>query len=439
MVDALHVWWGSELVGLLVGDGDDVTFRYGANTSARRQISRTMPVDGGAAAYDGAFFSNLLPDGVQRVRLAQRLGVSEGNTIALLRAVGGDCAGALSLLDAELSPTSLAPTKKLLTERFLRDARDKGVIAATIDGDLRLSLAGAQDKLPVIEASGALYLPSGSAPSTHVLKLPSKAFVGLCSNEHFTMSLARDVGLRVAPTRLWLLPGGDKALLVDRYDRRDGVRLHQEDMCQACGKEPWSKYEKDGGPTFAEIIAVLRDDSADAAADIAELLRWQAFNCLAGNNDGHAKNVSMLREPFVRLAPAYDLVCTRAWDELSKQLALAVGEKHDAGFAGPYAWADEADRCSVQPKLAIDIFSETQELIRARAKKTAERVIAEGADATPVRNALAKVDKQCRTGAKLLRVEADWTARRAARKLSKTSKSPTKSKRAVARPVTSKR
>jgi serine/threonine-protein kinase HipA len=416
VADALHVWWGSELVGVLAGDGDDLSFRYGARTPSKNQISRTMPVNDGTVAYDGAFFSNLLPDGVQRLRLAQRLGVSEGNTIALLRAIGGDCAGALSLLDPGIEPASLAPAKKPLTERFLREAREKGVIAATIDGDLRLSLAGAQDKLPVIEARGALFLPSGSSSSTHVLKLPSKSFAGLCSNEHFTMSLARDVGLRVAPTRLWRLPDGEQALLVDRYDRKDGVRLHQEDMCQACGKEPWSKYEKDGGPTFAEIVGVIRDASADAAADIAELLRWQAFNCLAGNNDGHAKNLSLLREPLVRLAPAYDLVCTRAWDELSKELALAVGNKHEAGFAGPYAWSEEADRCSVQPKLAIEIYREMHDLVRTKAKKTAERVIDEGAQATPVRNALAKIEKQCRTGAKLLRVEADWVARRAAHK-----------------------
>jgi serine/threonine-protein kinase HipA len=50
--------------------------------------------------------------------------------------------------------------------------------------------------------------------------------------------------------------GGRTYLLVTRYDRRqrDGrwLRLHQEDFCQALGKPPGAKYQRNqtgvGGP-----------------------------------------------------------------------------------------------------------------------------------------------------------------------------------------------
>lgn len=54
----------------------------------------------------------------------------------------------------------------------------------------RLSLAGAQDKLPVYLApDGRLMLPMNGAPSTHILKVPSGRF----KRGTWSRSAARDL------------------------------------------------------------------------------------------------------------------------------------------------------------------------------------------------------------------------------------------------------
>ena len=68
---------------------------------------------------------------------------------------------------------------------------------------VRLSLAGAQSKLPVVVRDGRVGLPVGNAPSTHVLKPElSEWFKGIAANEHCCMTLARYLGLPVPETEL---------------------------------------------------------------------------------------------------------------------------------------------------------------------------------------------------------------------------------------------
>ncbi len=59
-------------------------------------------------------------------------------------------------------------------------------LAADEKGEVRLSLAGAQSKLPVVEVDGGFALPHGSGrPTTHILKPEPFRFPGLVANEFF--------------------------------------------------------------------------------------------------------------------------------------------------------------------------------------------------------------------------------------------------------------
>ena len=103
------------------------------------------------------FFSNLLPEGYIRAIIAKFVRVSGKNDMAILEKIGGECAGAVSVL-----PEGLVPDTKGGYIRISRDELDS-MMASDTDrpllisrDELRLSLAGAQDKLPVflIDAPG---------------------------------------------------------------------------------------------------------------------------------------------------------------------------------------------------------------------------------------------------------------------------------------------
>jgi len=102
----------------------------------------------------------------------------------------------------------------------------------------RLSLAGAQDKLPVVFEGGRFGLPRGAAASTHILTPAIAALDGSVINEAFCMALGQAMGLLVADTEI-PAAGERQVLLVRRYDRlrpredEPWLRLRQEAVCQA--------------------------------------------------------------------------------------------------------------------------------------------------------------------------------------------------------------
>ncbi len=101
----------------------------------------------------------------------------------------------------------------------------------------------------------------------------------------------------------------------DRVLRADGAlgRVVQYDLCQLNGTMSGSKYEKEGGPGLVACVQLIRRHSSQPAVDLRNLLGWIFFNLYVGNNDSHAKNLSMCRLPGqgVFLTPFYDLMCTR--------------------------------------------------------------------------------------------------------------------------------
>jgi serine/threonine-protein kinase HipA len=335
----LAVYLGARRVGRIDRTDDGLTFTYTEEWLAdpdgfalSLSLPRIRDIDSRRAR---SFFANLLPEANVRVLVCRRLGISEGNDFALLEAIGGECAGALSILPEGVDPLASTDDYELLEPKRLRELAQNYEALPAVDGHgkVRLSLAGAQDKLPVLEEGGRYYLPRGTSPSTHILKFPNRNFKHLPANEVLLTELARRVGLPAVEAR-WEKIGGEGLCVVRRYDRvrvESGTieRLHQEDFCQALGVSSTSKYEQEGGPAFETCVDVVREHSIEPLTDTQALLRWLAFNAIAGNADGHAKNLSLLWEDGWRLAPFYDLVCTRSYERIDRRLAMNVGGEND--------------------------------------------------------------------------------------------------------------
>lgn len=367
-MSALAVWWGERLVGRVLGNGAGLSgFVYDGDWLQDGQsVSCSLPLDetGDFLLPDTRgvhFFGNLLPEGNARDRLVRRLGVADDD-FRLLERLGGDCAGALSLRpEAEVQPASRLAGRHVLSEEDLQRAIRLGGSAAWIPGEgeeaPRLSLAGAQDKIPVClgtprpDGGEAFELPTGDTASTHILKLPVNDLHHVPLYECYTTFMAERLQLPVASIRPVVI-AGHVCSLSTRYDRQqhDGVicRLHQEDFCQVLGRSRSEKYA-DSGAHPGLVAGALREHSNTPAGDLQALIRWQVFNALAGNSDGHLKNLALLAQEGGgwKLAPFYDLVCVLAIENVSHRLALPVGSMQDMGSLTARHWAEFAGQVGV--------------------------------------------------------------------------------------------
>jgi serine/threonine-protein kinase HipA len=370
--DELHVWCDNRLVGYLWRDAQQrLGFRYetGWIESGGFALSQQLPLQQGDFSPNELsaqlFFSNLLPEAGVRTRTVTDLKIADTD-FDLLREIGGECAGAISILPVELTPASEAAYQLLGTDGLAQLVLHRGQsYRFPHDGERpRLSLAGAQDKCPVLIRDNELFLPQGAAASSHILKFEIPDYPHVPAYETFLGGLARRLGLPVAPIELVFL--GDRSyVVIERYDRirlKDGnmQRLHQEDFCQALGYSYARKYEHDGGPSFSQCLELVRRVSVEPLEDSNNFLRWQIFNVLAGNSDGHAKNLSLLyhNTDQVRLAPFYDLVCTRAIERIDPSLAMSVGGERQPGNLKIAHWELLADACGIRKQYLKKLIGE---------------------------------------------------------------------------------
>jgi serine/threonine-protein kinase HipA len=263
-----------------------------------------------------------------------------------IQALGGDTTRQKGGLDA-LAPERLDEVLTGLPQRPL---------AVDEKGEVRLSLAGAQSKLPVIETQEGFALPLDSNhPTTHILKPEPERFPGLVDNEFFCMRLAREVGLQAAAVERAETVSGLPYLVVERYDRDHSHeplrRLHQEDLCQALGKLHVEKYQQEGGPSVVEAMTLIDKASSAPARDRQQFFLALVFNVLIGNCDAHGKNYSLLYDsPAPSLAPLYDLLSTAIYPELTQRLSMSIDGATMLEDVGIESWEHLASEVGFAPR-----------------------------------------------------------------------------------------
>ena len=380
MSDSLTVRLHGQRVGGLEISGplrspEDWQFTYDDAAAGVSPLGLSLSLPIRPAPYQGAvvrnWFANLLPEGSVKESVAARLRIPAADDFALLAAIGGECAGAVSI-GAESDEANEDETDLEAVFYLAGDGAVEGSWALA-GAPHRLSLAGAQDKLAVVrEPDGGLRLPRGGELSTHILKPDSRSLHGLRELEALGLRLATHSGLKVIECEL-VNVGGRAALLLARYDREtlpDGsqLRVHQEDFCQALGYPSEMKYQSQGGPTLARCSALIRDELAFGPAARSQFLDWVAFCCLIGNADAHGKNLAILhgRQGELRLAPLYDLVPTIAFSEreIERTPALDIGNTRRIDQVDGTDWDLFARQTGFAPRM-----------VRRRVQELAEQII----------------------------------------------------------------
>lgn len=341
----LYVFYRDELAGMLYQTGDDrLQFSYNSqwvDSPHGFSLCPTLPLEKNRTfgnLITRAFFENLLPEGTAKDRINQIHRDIAKDTFRFLEKFGEDCAGSFVITPNSHYPATVVPDEVeeiLLSEldSVLDKQQDLGTFIQQHHHG-RFSLAGAQDKIAVIFHDGKFYIPTRGGATTHILKPLIKRFEGGVStvqNEHFCMSLAKEVGMNVPGS--FIVKNKYPYYVVERYDRyinEQGYaeRLHQFDFCQGQGYLARKKYEDDGGPTLEQNFNFIKSVSAVPAKDLEAYVDWLVFNLVIGNNDSHSKNISFIyNHGELRLAPFYDLLSTALYRKITGRFAFGFGKQ----------------------------------------------------------------------------------------------------------------
>lgn len=392
----LDVYVKDELVGSLTEQTNGaMEFKYHPSwltSDSGQPISQSLPLTSQTYRGDEVryFFSNLLPDNEKvRQRMAENLDTSS-HDFSLLGAVGRECVGAFQFVPHNSPPpTEKKATGKELTKREIAEILRNLPIAPlgiSRENDFRISIAGAQAKTGLLKMKSSWYLPTGTTPTSHIIKIP----LGLLpngidlttsiENEWLCLRLCEKLGLDVPQASIGQFED-QKCLIVERFDRnwsadkKKLLRIPQEDLCQALGVAPSQKYESDDGPGIKKIMDFLiASDSPHE--DRAKFLRAQIVFAILGATDGHAKNFSIfLHESGFRLTPIYDVLSIYpAWHkrqirQTQMKLAMSVGASHKnkLNLIFNRHWYESAKTCKFSAKqldfIIADLVTRSQNIL----------------------------------------------------------------------------
>lgn len=371
----LRVLANGDLVGFLDVAEGRWSFHYDAGWNAYA-LSPSFPLvtrgyqDTADIRHVEWFFENLLPEGRLRELIASRDRIDPKDTWALLLRHGQDTAGALSLLPETIGSTDISGVQEKLLPLLpaalqdkIQESRSRNLPLMASWDEIRMSLAGAQEKLGLrIDAHGSMFLPEGTAASTHIVK-PENAsadFPFCPANEFFCMRLAAELKVPVPQVDLLHLP--EPLYVIERFDRTPTAetirRLHQIDLCQALGVSPSKKYESEGGLGLQHLFDLVRSPFIDRPIVATNaILQWVAFNYLVGNLDAHAKNIAFLmRGQKAAVAPFYDMLCVEAYLPRAT-MSMAIAGENKPGWIEGVHWDAIALEAGAAPRLVRGILS----------------------------------------------------------------------------------
>lgn len=377
MIRTLDVYVDDTLVGQLTDESNIWVFEYARSwlvNETRYPLSPHIPLREGRQVDEETFrpvqwfFENLLPEEKARTLLAKDVRVPVEDGFELLNVAGAESAGAITLMpkgEKFASGTALALTHEEMNKRInnlskspLNRAEPK-----------RMSVAGAQHKMLVIYRNGELLEPSGSVPSTHILK-PEHASPDLyyytVRNEWFVMKLAKQCGLNTPSVDIRYLP--EPVYLIERFDRigqfSHRQRCHVLDGCQLLNLASSMKYAHSTAANLRKLAQYSRM-KAQTALDI---FRWAVFNALVGNGDAHLKNLSFfIKDADVIMTPHYDLLSTAIYEaphkHMDHELSYPMGEAQFLGELSEAHIMAFAEELNVPASLAARQLREMAKVI----------------------------------------------------------------------------
>lgn len=307
------------------------TDRFGANSPVLSVVIPLAPSQRRDHAIRRRnWFSELLPEGDQYDYMLAQGDLRRDDTPEFLARYGRDVAGALQVWDLDDPTEPQSPATKKITPAEVR-ALLEDPIGSPLANDPRAgksSLGGVQPKIVLVRTARGWSQALGGYPTTHILKPQlAGARESVIYDEEYGSRIARRLRVANFATSIEEFDGLP-AIVIERYDRQDEKRLHQEDFSQALGASRNQKYQEVGGiVSFQRIGKILKAHAPEQ--DLRRLARMVVLAVGIGNLDLHSKNLGLLHpaDGDVTLAPAYDVV-PQTHLANDGRMALAVNGKY---------------------------------------------------------------------------------------------------------------
>jgi serine/threonine-protein kinase HipA len=242
---------------------------------------------------------------------------------SMLMEVGDDTVGDVSVRLDGGEPTKSPPA--LLHDPIrIRDIRNHVLGPAGIVREAGIS--GAVTKISMARVTTAIR--GLGRTKAWIMKLEDERYPDIAENERACLELARKCRIAAASAAVYEDSVGEKALLVERFDRHWSkplglTKVHVEDACQMLDRFPADKYLL----SLADVADGIRTIASSPVPQMLELIRRFAFCYLIGDSDQHAKNISMWVNPKTdirELSPIYDVVCALPYKGIDRFTALKL-------------------------------------------------------------------------------------------------------------------
>lgn len=363
----LDVYVGDKLVGnitkRLSDDQNSILYRFTYNKQAKAAdfVSLTMPVRDKPWDYKDRLhpvFQQNLPEGAQLSLMLQRFGkIVMDEDMVLLGMTGAQSIGRVKVVPHGFERHwNDLPSVDMAELKGMNDTK-KYVLGLL---DIYAPTQGVCGQMPKVLADAKMALKT----DRYIIKTETDEYAGAAISEALCQQAAMNTGMKVASG---MLSEDGLILASERFDV-DGF----EDMCSVLGMDCHRKMQ--GG--IEKIARAINAFSTDPKDDLRTLFKWHIFNMAAGNSESHLKNLGFVYDKTsTRIAPLYDMLSTRAFDNLRHDLpSLMVGSERkweiDSRFvevAGSFGvQPDEIDQMKSSVRVALlDLVDDLPAVIEA--------------------------------------------------------------------------
>jgi len=300
MQDSLHVKVLNQKAGSILLENNEYIFSY-TTDNKDTFISLSMPVRTKSYAHPKLhpIFEMHLPEGYLLAIIKKHFSkIAKTDDFGLLRLMARSIKGRLTYEAKNTEDETTLRLDELLhpkSETLFDELVARFALGSAISGVQPKVLAKVRDKatLPLQE---------------YIVKSWGEEYPHLALNEFYCMQIIKHAGINVPE---FYLSEDNKLFIMKRFDiKSDGTYLGFEDMCVLQARQADEKYEGSYESIAKSIKTFVSPQYSKQA--LRDFFKMMVINTLVQNGDAHLKNFGVLYENIheIKLAPAYDVVCT---------------------------------------------------------------------------------------------------------------------------------